>query len=324
MKKTAAAFCFALASHFVSAQQEAPISHTVYSYSFYNPAHTGSSKFGEASILNRQHNLGFKSFEGYNLTSSGWLATFGMPLKRFNSGIGINVYTHDYGLETKIKPKLNYSYQAKIGEGQLGLGLYAGFIQTNFDTDKLNPKDKEDDIYLKLKNESGFFSPDFGFGAHYQVGRSYLGLSTTGIAQTRFKYKSDENSKGLRHTARHFYMYGGYKYQTSNPMIRLSPSVFAQTSGAAATLITLNVMADYADLFYAGLAYSTSHNASFLFGVDLRNGSKLDGMRVGVSYDLILGQMRGHSNGSFELAAGYSFTLDVEKSTKKYKSVRFL
>ena len=56
-----------------------------------------------------------------------------------------------------------------------------------------------------------------------------------------------------------------------------------------------------------------------LAGVDLPSG-----IEVAVSYDIGTSRMQNVSDGSFEFMLGYSFSLDIDKDNRKYKSVRFL
>jgi hypothetical protein len=56
-----------------------------------------------------------------------------------------------------------------------------------------------------------------------------------------------------------------------------------------------------------------------MIGMDIMNGVK-----VGYSYDFDTSALANFSKGSHEIMLGYSFTLGVEKTPQKYKSIRFL
>ncbi len=80
----------------------------------------------------------------------------------------------------------------------------------------------------------------------------------------------------------------------------------------------------YNNLLIAGVCYSSAHDVSLNMGVQFKDGSKLDGLRAIVSYDIITSQIGEESVGSLEVMVSYDFNLSVEKENKSYKSVRFL
>ncbi len=303
----------------VNAQQESRYTHNMFTYNFVNPGSVGSSELGDASILLRQQNWGFKSSDGEDMSPQAGIANFSMPVKRFNSGIGLCISTYQYGFENDLEPKLSYSYQAKLGDGKLGVGVSLSFLSIGFNKDMLNAKDKDPylDGIMATENYNLF---NMGFGAHYKVDRAYFGLSSTRINQPKL---SGESQKYI-YTARHFYLYGGYVYPTNMTGLVLKPSVFIRSTGASATMAHLNFLGEYNNFFYGGIVYATNNDVSILAGIEFKDGSKLDGMRAGISYDAFTNEMRHYAKGSFEVTVGYSFSLSVEKSTKSYKSVRFL
>jgi len=49
-----------------------------------------------------------------------------------------------------------------------------------------------------------------------------------------------------------------------------------------------------------------------------------NGVRVGYAYDFATSDIRKNSNGSHEFMLSYCFSLSIERSSQRYKSVRFL
>jgi len=54
-------------------------------------------------------------------------------------------------------------------------------------------------------------------------------------------------------------------------------------------------------------------------------GAKLfDWVRVGYAYDFSVSELSKYNQGSHEIMVGFCFDAKVDKSPKKYKSIRFL
>jgi hypothetical protein len=73
------------------------------------------------------------------------------------------------------------------------------------------------------------------------------------------------------------------------------------------------------DKYWGGLSYRHQDAVVILAGIELLNGLKL-----GYSYDITLSKLIKYSSGSHEVMIGYSFNMNFEKRTKRYKSVRYL
>ncbi len=320
MKRLLLIFVLLTSCYVANAQQESRFTHSMFTYNYVNPGSVGNSELGDASILIRQQNTGFKATDGKNLSPHSGIVNFSMPVKRFNSGIGLCIYSYDQGFENDLEFKLNYAYQAKIGDGKLGIGASISFLQIAFDKDLLHAED-ENDVYLHgIMATEKYNLINAGFGAHYRIDRAYFGLSATRINQPKLK----GDTQNYKYSSRHYYMYGGYVYPTNISGLTLKPSVFIRSTGASASSASLNAIGEYNNLFFGGFVYSTNNDISGLLGIEFKNGSKFDGMRASASFDLFTNKMKQYSPGSFEFNIGYAFSMNVEKTTKTYKSVRFL
>lgn len=304
----------------IYAQQESRFTHSMFSYGYVNPGWVGSSDMGNGSFILREQNMGFKSSEGESLAPQSALFNFSMPLKKINSGVGANIYTHENGFERLLKFRASYAYQAKLGDGKVGIGAYLGGANFGFDFSSLKAKDETDPFLTKIKVKDNYNVFDLGLGVNYKVQRAYFGFSCASLTQTKLKTENDQFS----YIARHLYLYGGYEYQTSNPLLKFTPSVFIRSTGISANMMSLNFLAEYNSLLFGGVVYNTNNDISGIFGVEFKNGSKFDGIRASIAYDLVTNSMRKYSNGSMEVSVGYSFLVNVEKASKTYKSVRFL
>jgi type IX secretion system PorP/SprF family membrane protein len=117
---------------------------------------------------------------------------------------------------------------------------------------------------------------------------------------------------------RHYYLTAGYTLQMSNPAIELLPSMMLQ-SDLSSTKIDLNATVMYNKKFWAGVSYRVGAAVVGMIGIDILNGVK-----IGYSYDFDTSALDNFSKGSHEVMVGYNFTLGVEKTPQKYKSIRFL
>jgi type IX secretion system PorP/SprF family membrane protein len=98
----------------------------------------------------------------------------------------------------------------------------------------------------------------------------------------------------------------------------LVPSLYVKTDFAALQ-VDLNVNAIIKDKYWGGLTYRHQDAIVILAGMEL-----LTGLKIGYSYDITISRLVSYSSGSHEVMIGYSFDLNLEKRTKRYKSVRYL
>jgi len=249
------------------------------------------------------------------------------PFKLFKAdhGIGTSIWYDALGFNEDINLSLSYAYQFHVGNGKLGLGLSGSFLNR-----KLNPKwiipssplhDQPDQDAAIPSGKQNEFIFDMGAGLFYRTDELYVGISSTHLLQGEFHYQTEGASGSAQATEkmiRHYYLTAGYDLQMSNPAFELLPSVFLQ-SDAKVTKIDLNATVMYNKKFWAGVTYRVGAAVVGMIGLEIMNGVK-----VGYSYDFDTSALANYSKGSHEIMLGYSFSLGVEKTPQKYKSIRFL
>jgi type IX secretion system PorP/SprF family membrane protein len=158
-------------------------------------------------------------------------------------------------------------------------------------------------------------------GLYYKADNLYLSISGRNLLDTHVKYLKEEtgstSDKQLL-IGRQLYFSTGYNYQLANPMFAIEPGVFVATDFAS-TQISVSSLVTYNKRFFGGLSYRPTDAVIFIAGISLPSG-----IHVAVSYDMTTSRIIKYSSGSFEFMAGYSFSLDIDKDNRKYKSVRFL
>jgi type IX secretion system PorP/SprF family membrane protein len=305
----------------------------MYNTSSFNSAYVGSNTFGEAMYGRREQQIVFGDSKGFG-PKTDW-ASVHMPISKINSGLGLAFTQDQIGFEHTFDLRLQYAYHFKLGEGKLGIGVDLGVVNYQFSLeDAVYPNalgsgnSGQSDPWLKSKFDKGdgIWKFQFGAGVFYRNKNIYLGLSSTQINEPKFDIDNDD----ISYVSRTYWLTAGYKYQTSNPLWVIKPSALikanfnAENSLNSVAQISLDLMFQYNKFVIAGVTYTSASDISPVVGVEINNGSKLDGLRALVAYDLTWSALRAGSSGSFEFMIGYSFNLSIEKVTKSYKSVRFL
>lgn len=286
-----------------------------------NPGSAGSSdKISTHAIMRQQ-------WVGIDGAPLGIVLNIDGPFKLFNAnhGVGASIWYDQLGFNEDINLSVSYAYQFQIGSGKLGVGLSGSFVNRKLNPEWVIPSSPlhdspEQDIAIPSGKQNEFIF-DMGVGVFYRTDELYVGFSSTHLLEDEFVYQTEGTSgtgEATEKMIRHYYLTAGYSLQLSNPAFELLPSVMLQ-SDARATKIDLNTTVMYNKKFWAGVTYRVGSAVVGMVGMDILNGVK-----VGYSYDFDTSALANFSKGSHEIMLGYSFTLGVEKTPQKYKSIRFL
>lgn len=297
----------------IYAQQDPQISQYMSSSMVYNPGYAGSK---DAICLGLMHREQWVGLSGAPKTSA---FTVNLPVNPFKitSGIGLSVVNDVVGFEKNVAMNFTYAYRMDIknGEGKLGIGVSGGFYNKNLDTKKwLTPEgtDGTGDNAIPNQKESAM-AFNLGLGVYYRTDKLYLGLSSTNLTQSKFKF-----AKGEPNLTRHYYITAGYSMALPNPSLDLQPSVFIVTDGRSSSL-DINSILTYNKRIWGGVTYRLNAAIVGMLGIELKNG-----IRIGYSYDYATSAISQYSKGTHEILINYCFNLVKEKMRRKYKSVRFL
>ena len=303
------------------AQQERQVSHYMYDLISVNPGSAGSSDMVSTHAIMRQQWVGI---DGAPL---GVVLNMDAPFKllKANHGVGVSIGYDEIGFNEDINLSLSYAYQFSVGNGKLGLGISGSFVNRKLNPEWIIPSSPlhdspDQDIAIPSDDQNEFLF-DMGAGIFYRTEELYVGISTTHILQDEFVYVNEgasAASETKEKMVRHYYLTAGYTLQLSNPALELIPSVMLQ-SDARVTKIDLNTTFMYNKKLWAGVSYRVGAAVVGMVGVDILNGVK-----VGYSYDFDTSALSNFSKGSHEIMIGYSFTVGVDKTPQKYKSIRFL
>ena len=298
----------------IHAQQDPQFSMNMYNHMAVNPGYAGSQGMLNASVLNRQQWMGFPE----NPTTT--FFSVHAPVKPFgvNSGVGLTFMDDKLGFEENLGINVNYAYRMDLGIGNLGLGLSGGLLNKSLNG-KWSIPDSDyhtsaaGDPAIPTAEESGM-AFDMGFGAYFNTEDFYVGLASTHLLEPTIDYGMSAKSD----IARHYYLTAGYNFQLPNPAFELQPSVFAKSDGASYQLdINANVI--YNKKFWGGVSYRLGDAVVFMIGLEMNNG-----MRAAIAYDFTTSAIGAYSNGTIEFMINYSLEIGGDKSSQKYRSVRFL
>ena len=303
----------------LQAQQEAQFTQYMFNQMAFNPAFAGARDAICTNGLVRQQWMGLKDPQGNDIAPRTILISLDAPVRLLHGGLGATIVQDQLGFEKNIGAKLSYAYRFFLGNGNMSVGLQAGFLNKTIDFSKFIPI-QENDPVLTDKNEQSTMMTDFGFGLYYQMPEKFhIGLASTQLSEASSAIGTDKASFKLK---RHYYLNGGYEYTLpSNPSFEILPFALVKSDGSTFTFDVTGLVR-YNGRVWGGLTYRFQDAASVILGMNVRN------FNLGYSYDLTTSQLgrvtKGKSTGSHEVWLSYCFKIEIEKPRRSYRNTRFL
>jgi len=302
------------------AQQELQVSHNMFNQLEVNPAYAGANGEVCATVIHRDQWMGFPGHPTTNIIS------LDAPvLKHF--GAGINIVSDKLGLENNTIARLNLAYRHKLGDGNLGIGIAADFLNKVIDFSKFNPAQvpgEGTDKTLSSKSQEKNFMTDLTFGVFYKVPEKYyIGISTSQLLQTKTVLTPSTAAATKYDLMRHYYITGGYEFQLQSMPLKLVPSVFIKTD-ASSTQFDINCLGIWNEKYWGGLSYRLQDAISILIGGKPFTQGKMSPLSIGLAYDITTSAMRVASSGSLEIMLGYCFKISTPTKVESYRNVKYL
>ncbi|GAB1403803.1 type IX secretion system membrane protein PorP/SprF [Lentimicrobium sp.] len=294
----------------LSAQQEPQFTLNMFNHMSVNPGYAGLRDAICVTGIMRQQWIGIQDDEGKRVSPETFVVSGDSPIRILRGGVALTVMQDKIGYFQDIYVKLGYAYHLNVGDGKLGIGLNAAFLNKSLDFGKFKPVD--DDPLLKGGEESTMFT-DISLGAFYiQPGGLFFGLSSTQLLEGARELGSSVDFK-LR---RHYYGTAGYELSwLRNPAFVLVPSVFAKYDGTTAQ-VDLNARVIYNEKFWGGISYRFQETVAVMVGMSVKD------LSFGYAYDIPLSKIGGA--GSHEIMLRYCFKLELEKTSRSFRNTRFL
>lgn len=298
------------------AQQMPIFTNYANSYAVINPGYYGLSEGVNAMGIYRNQWTGFKDeVTGGVVSPRTFLVSADLPIKFIKGGLGLSLMKDQLGFENDVAVNLGYSYHLDLGSGTLGIGLAFNFNNRSVDFSKAKPLNDNDPVIPT--GEQNDMLVDLNFGLYYSVPETfYIALSTTSLLETKGKALEGKSSTSASFVGdRTFYLVAGYEYQFLNPKFVLNPSMMV-LSDIASTQFNVGTRLWYNNKIWFGVNYRYQES------VDLLVGFMIKGIQVSYAYDI--NTMKLKLPGSHEVSISYCFKLDLERSPRIYRSVRYL
>ncbi|MCR5646644.1 MAG: PorP/SprF family type IX secretion system membrane protein [Bacteroidales bacterium] len=297
--------------------QQAPI-FTNYnnSYTYINPGFAGLSEGVNLLGIYRQQWAGFTDTDGKEIAPTTLLVTGDMPIRALGGGISFSVLNDQLGFEKNTNVGLGYSYHLDMGGSTMGIGVSVTLLNRTVDFGALTPGQPGDPLLNQLHEESGMLV-DVSAGLFWQIPESfYIGVSGINLLNTTGKSLGESETAASFTTDRTLYFVAGYPFMFETmPTFKFIPSVNVMTNFSSAQL-NAGVKVVYNDLFSLGVNYRPQESVGLTVGLTIRD------FVLGYAYDI---NTMGYSiPGSHEISLSYCFKLDLDRTPRDYRSVRYL
>lgn len=310
-------FVMVLMTGGVFAQQAPIFTNYTNSYAYANPAFSGMSEGINLLGLYRQQWAGFVDPDGNDVAPQTFLLTGDMPIRALHGGIGFSVMQDKIGFENDVNIGLGYSFHMDLGGSTLGIGLAGSLLNRSVDFSQLHPGSEGDPLLTGLGDESDMLF-DFNVGLFWQIPESfYLGFSVVNVLESMTKSLSDNSESSASFTTdRTFYLFAGYPFQFEDlPYFTFVPSVIVM-SDIASTQLNASMKVVYRDLFSLGVNYRPQESVGLMVGLTIKD--------ITVAYAYDINTMGLTVPGSHEIGLSYCFKLDLDRTPRDYRSVRYL
>lgn len=301
----------------VKAQQQPIFTNYTSSYTYINSGYAGMSEGINVLGLSRMQWSGFVDNDGNDVAPTTYLITGDMPIKALHGGLSFAVLKDHIGFEDDANIGIGYSFHADLGSSILGVGVTATLCSRTVDFAQLHPGEEGDPILQGLGKESDLLF-DFNLGLFWQFPESlYLGVSAVNVLQTMTKALNDQTETSASFVNdRTFYFVAGYPFQFEDfPLFTFVPSLSAMTN-LSSWQLNVGGKVVFRDLVSLGVNYRPQES------IGLTIGLKIKDISVGYAYDI--NTMGLSVPGSHEIAIGYCFKLDLDRTPRDYRSVRYL
>jgi len=299
--------------------QQAPI-FTNYSnsYAYANAGFAGMSEGVNVLGLYRMQWAGFTDMDGNEVAPTTFLLTGDMPFRKLHGGLEFSIMQDKLGFENNVNVGLGYSFHLDLGGSTLGIGLAGTLLNRSVDFSQLHPNQEGDPLLQGLGEESDMLF-DFNVGLFWQIPESfYVGFSVVNVLESMTKALGDNSETSASFTTdRTFYAVAGYPFQFEDiPYLAFVPSVSVMTD-IASMQFNASARVIYNNVFSLGVNYRFQESVGLMAGVTIKD------FTVCYSYDINTMGLPGLP-GSHEIGLSYCFKLDLDRTPRDYRSVRYL
>ena len=301
----------------VEAQQAPIFTNFSNSYAYTNAGYAGMSEGINVLGLYRMQWAGFTDMDGNEIAPKTFLLSGDMPFRALHGGLGFSILQDKLGFENNVNVGLGYSFHFDLGGSTLGIGVAGTLLNRSVDFSQLHPNQEGDPLLQGLGEESDMLF-DFNAGVFWQIPESfYLGFSVVNVLESMSKALNDNSETSASFvTDRTFYAVAGYPFQFEEmPYLTFIPSVSVM-SDIASTQFNASARVIYNNLFSLGVNYRFQESVGLMAGITIKD------LTIAYSYDI--NTMGLGLPGSHEIGLSYCFKLDLDRTPRDYRSVRYL
>ena len=298
--------------------QQAPIfTNYANSYAYANAGFAGMSEGINVLGLYRMQWAGFVDNDGNEIAPTTFLLSGDMPFRKLHGGMEFSIMQDKLGFENNVNVGLGYSYHMDLGGSTLGIGVAGTLLNRSVDFGQLHANQESDPLLAGLGEESAMMF-DFNVGLFWQIPDSFfLGFSVVNVLESMSEALNDNSETSASFTTdRTFYAIAGYPFQFEDlPYLTFVPSASVM-SDIASTQFNVSARAIYNNVFSFGVNYRFQESVGLMAGITIKD------LTVAYSYDI--NTMGLGLPGSHEIGLSYCFKLDLDRTPRDYRSVRYL
>ncbi len=281
--------------------QQLPL-HTQYLYNklAYNPAYAGGESGWEATAMYRNQWIGL---EGAPTVLS--LSAHGQALGN-NSALGLQIQNYSIGISSFTNLEGMYAYHFPWGEGHFSLGVSASMrnVVTDYTDDRLISDGPVGGDPSLVEQRLSQWRPNFGLGVYYETESYFIGVSAPRLIKQDLQF-DEEMLVDTEETPHYFAMLGGMWDLSADAALLVQSAI--RTTDNSPLDVDLSAIIRYKDLIDAGINYRFGgRDGSAGDSIDLLFSWRfVERARLGIAYDMSLGNLRQVQNGSLELLLQY-------------------
>lgn len=285
---------FLLFSISLVAQQDAQYTQYTFNGLVLNPAYAGNRNAISLTFIQRNQ---WRNIPGSPKTLA---ASIHSPLGDHTAG-GLSVENDAIGIHNRLSMYASFAYQiVGYNLNKLSLGIQAGFLSLSSDPTKLSDiLDPTDPLFQEMQSQ---LLPNFGLGIFYDSPKFYAGFSVPHLLNNQL----NEVAK-LAAYERQYLLLAGFSTKLL-PMVELKPSVlikYLANDTPVQVDITTNFL--FKEIFWLGATYRTQDAIAILAAFDFPRYNILEGLRLGISYDITTSELSDQTKGTLEIMLGWDF-----------------
>ncbi|UXP30627.1 PorP/SprF family type IX secretion system membrane protein [Reichenbachiella agarivorans] len=256
-----------------------------------NPAYAGIyNRFSTSFITGLQ----WVGLEGAPVTNT---LTLQSALKDGQIGLGTVLVNDRLGINNNLEAQLSASYNLKLGDAKLGMGIQGGLINYSYDLSKLTLDYVDDErLYSGLDNVT---QPNFGVGFMLLSKKYFVGLSVPRILDVKVE---DGVATSTRYQ-RHYYLGGGYVHEGYFSNSFKFSAMGRYVEGGTPSL-DLSVSAFMEGYIWFGINARDLRYYGLFFILDMGKN-----LRLGYSFELPTNSLIQSNYGTHEISIAFDATL---------------